>query len=264
MKYIKNNTPYGVVSKCYHTIDGKKYLVKSNTENKLEPYSEVMGSTIAKLLDIDTISYELIDANEFKDLKRFNGIKHFSICEISDENLKNYSSFLIEQGYKKEIIETIDGYRSLGLDMIVLVKMLILDAFIGNSDRHLNNFDIDVNPNSMEIKNEPVLDYGLSLLSMYKDSELSEEVLLYDKSLPYYPTHTEQIQEIIKYFNKNIKLFQLMSKEAFFEELYSVLEEKIFQHLSEKRVEHIKKYLDIRFDKFIAPYTLFTIKSEWL
>ena len=74
--------------------------------------------------------------------------------------------------------------------------MLAFDAFIGNEDRHENNFDVIVRDGKKYAP--PIYDNGGSLLAWATDEELTDTKLRYqfDKAKPFRSRHAQQIKLI--------------------------------------------------------------------
>ena len=67
--------------------------------------------------------------------------------------------------YGKIGTNVFQSLKTLGLSKQSLYEMLLLDAIVGNVDRHLNNFDLFITEDS--IKLAPISDLGAAVLHMY-------------------------------------------------------------------------------------------------
>lgn len=249
------HTSTGMVSKGIYNIDGKEYFVKGNSEEGyLEPYSEVIASRAAKLLNVDSIQYDILPKEYFKEIKVYGLCKHVSICKKINSNLYQFFNTFKLRGYKNINTEPLKVYKEVELSQEHLWKMLILDAFVGNQDRHLNNFDIMYKDN--KLVNAPILDTGASCLFNKKESELKiydGEKIGPDLAKPFKETHFKQIKYLERELDCEKYIFVDTNKEEFFENLWKECE-TVFSELSNKRVEAIKSYLWQRYDVYIEPY----------
>lgn len=248
------HTSTGIVSKGIYTIDGEECFVKGNSEEGyLEPYSEVIASRAAKLLNLDSLQYDILPKEYFKEIKVYGLCRHVSICKKLDYNIEQFYNTL-NKIYKNLHRDPLRVYREVGLSQEHLWKMLVLDAFVGNQDRHLNNFDIMYKDN--KLVNAPILDTGASCLYNVKGNELKiydGEKIGPDSSKPFKDTHSRQIHFLEKQLDVDKNIFEDISKEEFFSALWKECGE-VFTELSDRRVESIKSYLWQRYDKYIEPY----------
>lgn len=248
------HTSTGIVSKGIYTINGEEYFVKGNSEEGyLEPYSEVIASKVAKLLNLNSLKYDILPKEYFKEIKVYGKCRHVSICKKLDYNIEQFYNTL-SKIYPNLGRDPLRIYKEVGLSQGHLWKMMLLDAFVGNQDRHLNNFDVMYKNN--KLVNAPILDTGASCLYNVKDSELKiydGEKIGPDSSKPFKNTHSRQINFLEKQLDTNKNIFEHIQKERFFNALWKDCE-KVFEELSDRRVESIKSYLWQRYDKYINPY----------
>lgn len=196
-----DNTSDGWLKKKWKIIDNKRYLIKSGSSiTQQEPYNEVIASIICKRLKIDHIPYKLIFHNEYP----------YSMCEnFVTRDTELVSGYAIYNSYQKPnhispYQHYIECARKLGVPDLEdsLNKMLVLDYIICNQDRHLNNFGVLRNANTLEyIAPAPVFDSGTSLwynipIALSKKSKAL--------SKPFKSTHDEQIKLVTSFdfFNK--------------------------------------------------------------
>jgi len=119
----------------------------------------------------------------------------------------------------------------------LLYPMIVLDAFIGNEDRHVRNFDIVIHEDGSTTM-APLYDHGASLLAWVSDENLASAGLVgrLDKSKPFRTKHSAQIKLV-----KSMRQLG-MSKEA----LMEFILEKITPTLSllpQQRARAIVAYL---------------------
>ena len=219
----------------------------------MEPYSEVIASRAAKLLNIDSLQYDILPKEYFREIKVYGSCRHVSICKKLDYNIEQFYNTL-SKIYKNLYRDPLRVYKEVGLSQEHLWKMLVLDAFVGNQDRHLNNFDIMYKDN--KLVNAPILDTGASCLYNVKGNELKiydGKKIGPDSSKPFKDTHSRQIHFLEKQLDVDKNIFEDISKEEFFNALWKECGE-VFAELSDRRVESIKSYLWQRYDTYIESY----------
>ena len=135
------HTSSGEISKGIYSKDNSLFFVKGNTRGNLEPYSEVIDYNIAKLLNIETLEYQLEKSKYFPELEIYNNCKHVSISKYLNINLYQFHDYYNRLIGRRDT-NYFEWYIDSGLSPEHLYKMLFLDAVICNKDRHLNNFDI--------------------------------------------------------------------------------------------------------------------------
>lgn len=169
-----NNTTNGMLKKSWIIEDGKRYLLKGGYKNDyLQPFNEVLASIICDKLDFDHVTYTL---DTFK-----NKVVSKCLCFINKDTelipasqimygitkhktSKDYNEYIkiLEQNGIKNAREKIEN-------------MYILDFLMMNEDRHLNNFGIIRDVNTLEWLNvAPIFDNGESLkMTIYNSDEIS-------------------------------------------------------------------------------------------
>ena len=117
--------------------------------------------------------------------------------------------------------------------------MLTFDAFIGNEDRHENNFDVIVRDGKNYAP--PIYDNGGSLLAWAMDEELTDTKLRYqfDKSKPFRSHHAQQIKLIDE------PVLPVRDPDTLYTEIIQAIS-PILALLSEKRASAIRQYLKYR------------------
>ena len=156
-------TSDGNLKKRWRIIDGKRCLIKGGSNPfKQEPFNEVIASEIMDRLGIPCIKYYV---------DWFNNIP-YSVCEdfVNNETelIPAWRIFLHKK--KRNNISPYQHFISccedLGIKGAVdfLDRMFIIDFIILNEDRHLNNFGVLRNAETLEwIGFAPIYDSGSSL-----------------------------------------------------------------------------------------------------
>lgn len=168
-------TTNGMLPKAWRRQNGRVLLYKGGTSGFAntgkEPYSEFYAAQVAQAMGIAHIPYGL---------SRWKG-QLCSTCELftSKEIAFVPASTLIDGA---KISRIIDWYAAHGWQK-ELADMLVLDAVIRNTDRHLGNFGflVDNHTNTL-LRPAPIFDNGLSLYCYVMDDEL-ENIAEQEKTL---------------------------------------------------------------------------------
>lgn len=169
-------TTNGMLPKAWRRIKGEIFLYKGGTSGFAntgkEPYSEFYAAQVADAMGIDHISYGL---------SVWKG-QLCSTCKLftsKDVSFVPASTLIAEE----KITQIIAWYDDHGWHD-ALADMLVLDAVIRNTDRHLGNFGFLVDsPTNKLISPAPIFDNGLSLYCYVMDDEL-DNIAQQERTLP--------------------------------------------------------------------------------
>ena len=153
-------TTNGMLPKCWRRVDGRIMLYKGGTSGAsntgVEPYSEFYATQVAEAMEINAISYGL---SRWKDTL-------CSTCELFTS--KDRSFIPVGRIVKKGGFKAVEDYYS-KLDaeyQRAFGDMLLFDAVICNTDRHLGNFGFLIDNATNEIvAPAPLFDHGNSLFN---------------------------------------------------------------------------------------------------
>ena len=158
-----NNTTDGMLKKTWVIEDGKRYLLKGGYKNDiLQPFNEVLASKICELLGFNHVKYTIDILND----------KIVSKCEcLTNKDTEIIPASQIIHGCKKNknILDYQNYIKILEEHGITdarekIENMYILDYIILNEDRHLNNFGIIRDVNTLKWLDVcPIFDNGQSL-----------------------------------------------------------------------------------------------------
>ncbi|OUP68441.1 excisionase [Anaerotruncus colihominis] len=158
-----DNTSDGCLKKRWKILNGKRCLIKGGSNPfRQQPFNEVIAAGIMERLGIDHIPYTVMWKEDAP----------YSVCEdfvTADTEL--VSAWRIMQTQKKENSTSVYQHfvnccKVLGAPNVVpsLDRMIILDYIIANEDRHLNNFGLLRNAETLEwLGFAPIFDSGSSL-----------------------------------------------------------------------------------------------------
>lgn len=237
-----NNTTDGRLKKTWIIENNKRYLLKGGFKNEvMQPFNEVLASMICERLGFYHIKYEIdvisnkivskcecfIDKNT--ELITANQILHNN-CNKENAYLE-YINILENQGIlnAREKIE----------------NMFILDYIIMNEDRHLNNFGIIRDVNSLKwLDVAPIFDNGESLKIL---DFLDDEVIINGQGRFFY--NIENFDKILSYI-KDIKRFDLSKLDGVVEQFDDLLHKYVStSQMSDKRINKICTLLLSRINK---------------
>lgn len=159
-------TTNGMLPKAWRRKEGKVLLYKGGTSGLAntgkEPYSEFYAAQVAEAMGIPHVTYGL---------SKWKG-QLCSTCELFTSKDISFvpASTLISTSKISQIIDWFDdhGWKN------DLADMLVLDAIIRNTDRHLGNFGFLVdNHTNQLLRPAPIFDNGLSLYCYVMDNDLN-------------------------------------------------------------------------------------------
>ena len=164
-----NNTTDGMLRKAWIIENDTRYLLKSGYKNELlQPFNEVLASEICDRLGFDHVKYTL---DTYKDTVVskcpcfITKNTELITCHQIINNMDRYDSTKDYEEYIKILEEhgIVDARTQ-------MENMFILDFLIMNEDRHLNNFGIIRDVNTLKwLKCAPIFDNGQSLNTLYYD-----------------------------------------------------------------------------------------------
>ena len=226
-----NNTTDGMLKKAWIIENGTRYLLKGGYKNEiLQPFHEVLASMICDRLGFNHVPYtldvyrdtvvskcpcfinkdtELITAHQIRnDMKRHNNTDDYEeyIKKIEENGIPN----------AREKIE----------------NMYILDFIIMNEDRHLNNFGIIRDVNTLKwLDVAPIFDNGMALNIPYYDEN---EVIISGNGRFFY--EVKPFDEMIQVV-RNIKRIDISKLDDIPECFDNLLHEyQHITHISDKRI----------------------------
>lgn len=234
-----NNTTDGRLKKTWIIDDNKRYLLKGGYKNEvLQPFNEVLASMISKRLGFNYVSYTLEIVKD----------KVVSKCEcFIDKNTELVSAYqiLYNNCDKDNAYETyIDLLEKKGIKdaRSSLENMFILDYIMLNEDRHLNNFGIIRNVETLYwIGTAPIFDTGESLnIIDYSD----EEVIINGEGRFFYNINNfDDILDCIK----DLKKYDLNKLDGICEEFDDLLHK--YQPITKMTDRRINKICTLLFSR---------------
>lgn len=166
-----NNTTDGRLKKTWIIENGKRYLIKGGYKNEvMQPFNEVLATMICERLGfkhipytIDIVKDKVVSKCECFINKNTELVSAYQILHNNCDLNKAYETYI-------NILES----NNISNAREEIENMFILDFLILNEDRHLNNFGIIRNVETLNwIETAPIFDNGQSLNILdYNDDEV--------------------------------------------------------------------------------------------
>jgi hypothetical protein len=245
-----NNTTDGMLKKAWIIENGTRYLIKGGYKNEiLQPFNEVLASEICRRLGFSHVPYTI---DIYKDMVVskcpcfINKDSEFITAYQIKKCMKKYDDKQDYEDYIK-VLEN-NGIKDA---RIKLENMYILDFLIMNEDRHLNNFGIIRDVNTLKwLDVAPIFDNGQSLnIEYYDENELhiSGEGRFFYEIMPF-----DEIIKVVKDI-KRIDINKLDGIVEWFDELLHEYQE--ISKLSDSRINRLCIVLNRQINKLKAQST---------
>lgn len=239
-----NNTTDGMLKKAWVIEDGVRYLLKSGYKNEvLQPFNEVIASMICDRLGFFHVPYTL-------DVYKNTVVSKCSCFITQDTEL--ITAYQIKNNMKRyDSVEDYEAYIQKLEDAgicdarIKMENMYILDYLIMNEDRHLSNFGIIRDVNTLKwVDVAPIFDNGQSLnIQDYHE----DEVVTSGYGRLFY--ELKPFDEIIKVV-RDLKRINIGALEDITEEFDHLLHEyQPITKMSDERINRLCLLLQSRIDK---------------
>ena len=239
-----NNTTDGMLKKSWIIENGQRYLLKGGYKNEtLQPFNEALASEICKRLGFSHVEYTL---DTYKNIvvskcpcfitKDTEFVSAYQVMN----NKKRHNNYYDYEEYIKILEEhQIKNARE------KLENMYILDFLIMNDDRHLNNFGVIRDVNTLKwLDVAPIFDNGQSLnIIDYND----EEIITPGEGRLFY--NVDYFDNIIKIV-KNIKRIDITKLNGIVEWFDDLLHK--YQHItnmSDRRIQRLCILLNRQINK---------------
>lgn len=240
-----NNTTDGMLKKSWVIDNGTRYLLKGGYKNELlQPFNEVLASMICSRLGFNYIEYK-IDIIKEKPVSKCacfidKDTEFITAYQILNNNLKEKDRDNAYEFYIKLLEDKgIDNART------KMENMYILDFLIMNEDRHLNNFGIIRDVNTLKwLDVAPIFDNGQSLNLPYYNE--NEAIIAGEGRLFYNVESFDNIIHIVK----NLKRIDISTLDGVVEEFDNLLHEyQSITKMSDKRIHLLCVLLNRQINK---------------
>ncbi len=242
-----NNTTDGMLKKAWIIENGTRYLLKGGYKNEiLQPFNEALATEICKRLGFNHVPYTLDIYKEMVVSKCpcfINKDTELITCYQIKNDMKRYDTEEDFEEYIKKLEENgIENARE------KVENMYILDFIIMNEDRHLNNFGIIRDINTLKwLDVAPIFDNGMALNINYYDEE---EVVISGHGRLFY--EVKSFDDIIKIV-RNIKRIDISKLEDIVEWFDDLLHKyQNVTKMSDRRINRICILLNRQINKLKA------------
>lgn len=239
-----NNTTDGMLKKAWIIEDGVRYLLKGGYKNEaLQPFNEVLASMICERLGFNHVAYTLDTYQDMVVSKCpcfITKDTEFITASQIRNDMERYDSTKDYEDYIK-LLES-HGIQDARIKM---ENMYILDFLMLNEDRHLNNFGIIRDVNTLEwLDVAPIFDNGQSLnIQDYND----EEVIISGQGRLFYELKSfDEITAVVKDI-KRIDLSRLDDLALWFDDLLHKYQ--YITNMSDRRIHKLCILLNSRINK---------------
>ncbi len=240
----------GTFLKASSTIGSKKkYYKLSNFDPTKgiighECINEIIVDRLLTILDVDHLSYELINANIEIEGRKYNTY----LCASEDFKEKGESKIALDDYYRANAENGQSHYdycKSQGWQEYI-DQMLVVDYIILNRDRHGANIELLRNARAHTLRIAPLFDHGISLLySCQTDEEAKSFDIMADKKCNNF-IGSFSCLENLSLLPKGHKLFKGMlkpqHKDVIFEGLTDILSEVFIDQIWNMIYERYKYY----------------------
>lgn len=235
-----NNTSNGQLRKVWIKRQGENYLYKgAGTIHNFEPINEVLASKICEILEVPHVEYDI----DIIRGKRQDTLVSVCKCAINkNEEIIPAYSILTEEIDKVTKSEN-DYYIYLEIlkkhnvpnEEEYLQKMFLLDYIMLNEDRHLNNFGVIRNVQTLNWDRIcPVFDTGRSMNTNVTTSYWNfeeGEIKLFTQEL----ISSKKIEKILNIKLNDEQNFELKELSVFYKEL--LIKYREYTKLSDDEIE---------------------------
>ena len=242
-----NNTTDGMLQKGWIIEDGKRKLVKGTYSfSREEPFNEWLASNICKRLGFDYCDYQI----EFNDLAKL-----ISKCDcFINENQEIVSAYdIFRTKVKPNGINDYEFYIRILEEQGVpnarkdVENMFILDYLIINSDRHMKNFGIIRDVNSLKwLKLTPIFDSGESM----QCDKYTDEINFNRCYGKFFSNPSKNYEDILKTSKDSVKRINISKLDGLsneYEKLLRTYQNKL--DISDTRINKLVDGLNIRINK---------------
>lgn len=158
----------GSYAKCWIRNEDEILLLKRGTSGArntgLEPYSEYYAAQLGELICRDNVSYDLITHHG----------KLASSCKLFTDEKTGFTPVWKILSNKSTPVDILDYFDSIGAGESFR-RMLVLDALILNTDRHMGNYGILVDNDTQDVIGmAPVFDNNQALLPYAEQQDFKD------------------------------------------------------------------------------------------
>lgn len=240
--YSPNNTTDGMLQKSWIIENGDKVLVKGTYEaSRQEPINEWLVSNICERLGFEYCNYnvDLVEGKLVSKCKDFitsdeeiiTAYDIFNSCNKNNNmsDLEHYIKILEEHNVP-QAIENVE-------------YMFIVDFLVMNIDRHMKNFGIIRNVNTLEwVRTTPIFDTGEAM----NCDKLTSEINFYDGTGKFFTNTNKKFSSYLENI-KGIAKIDVNKLEGIVQEYKEMLQKyQPYMEISDERIEKLVEGLEQR------------------
>lgn len=237
----------GNYAKCWVRENGQLYLLKRGSETHgREVFAEYYASQLAQVLCTDTVQYDLV--NHHGHLA--NKCKIFTSEEVGFSQMTYY----VENPRSVSVREALAVMEKCGSEDNFR-RMMVLDALILNIDRHLGNFGLLTDNETLKPAGmAPVFDHNRSMLFNLDDERFMRQNM--DCLIDIYPrlmgefnlNANDMLTDTIRSDLKNLSGFEFQSHEKY--------------NWPKARLDKYQQFIDRQIDRILNREKLFVSRFE--
>ena len=265
-----DNTSDGNLKKRWKIINGKRCLVKGGSNPfRQQPFNEVIASEIMERLGIPHVPYTVT----------WNKGAPYSVCEdFISESTELIPAWRILKTQKKDNSTSVYRHfinccEALGIKDAVpfLDRMIVLDYIIANEDRHLNNFGVIRNAETLEwLEFAPIYDSGSSLGYDKLPMQIQNDEKMICR--PFEKSYREQLELITDFswidFGRLSDVRNLITETLSAGDAIEYMDDNRIRAITdavERRIGHIRKATETQYDerkKAVKTVCVFPLVTE--
>ena len=242
--YSPNNTTDGMLQKAWIIEEGKRVLAKGTYESsRQEPINEWLVSNICNRLGFEYCNYEIdvIDGKLVSKCKDFISADEEIITAYDIFNSQHKSNNISDYEHYIEILEknNVPNARK------NMEDMFIADFLVMNIDRHMKNFGIIRNVNTLEwTRTTPIFDTGESM----NCEKLTSEINFYDGTGKFFSNTNKKFSQYLDVV-KDITRIDITKLQGISQEYREVLlKYQGYTEMSDERIDKLVKGLEQRIE----------------
>lgn len=242
-----NNTTDGMLQKAWIIENGDRILVKGTYEaSRQEPINEWLASNICNRLGFKYCSYEIdvIDGKLVSKCKNFISSDEEIITAHDIFNSHSKSNNVSDYEHYVQILEK----QNVPEARKNVEDMFIVDFLVMNIDRHLKNFGVIRNVNTLKFeRTTPIFDTGESM----NCNKLTQEINFHDGTGKFFSNTNKRFSQYLEIV-KDLKRIDMKKLQGISQEYREVLlKYQPYTEISEERIEKLVKGLNQRIEFLI-------------
>ena len=240
--YSPNNTTDGMLQKAWIIENGDRVLVKGTYEaSRQEPINEWLVSNICERLGFEYCNYnvELVDGKLVSKCTDFISSDEEIVTAYDIFNSCNKNNNMSDLEHYIKILEE----HNVPQARENIEDMFIVDFLVMNIDRHMKNFGIIRNVNTLEwVRTTPIFDTGEAM----NCDKLTSEINFYDGTGKFFTNTNKKFSSYLENI-KDIAKIDVNKLEGIVQEYKEMLQKyQPYMEISDERIEKLVEGLEYR------------------